>query len=155
MFFICTYNQSGIASYSKMHISLFCSMKRAASLNYLNKTSDDLFQVMISLCKDLHSVFLKMLRFNLRCFFARLEGAVISGRAAASAPALWISTRGTEQQAVLFAHPKTLLLLSAAALSLSRSDRQRNHQTASTPPRASDPKTHFLLELYLSGKMHM
>lgn len=95
--------------------SLSISMKRASSLNYLNKSSDETFQVMISFCKDLHFVvvfiYFWMLHLNLCCFLARIEGAVISGRAVGSAPALWISTLETEQQAVLFTHPKTLLPL--------------------------------------------
>uniref|UniRef100_A0AAQ5Y2S0 Kinesin light chain n=1 Tax=Amphiprion ocellaris TaxID=80972 RepID=A0AAQ5Y2S0_AMPOC len=87
------------------------NMKRAASLNYLNKTSDDSFQVKnILLYRLLSCVKLillsKVSHFNLCllllpsicciCFLVRLGEAVISGRAGASAPAPWICTPETE-----------------------------------------------------------
>lgn len=98
------------------------SMKRAASLNYLNKTSDDQFQVRKRLHKVLYIIF--NVCFIMRnvifyrsylsprqylcsvflCFFVRLREAVISGRAGAWAPALWISTLETEPQVADHAH---------------------------------------------------
>lgn len=101
----------------KLHVSLlfssvisntvwtcFNSMKRASSLNYLNKTSDDSFQVKNGFWKvKLNSVSCSSL---LMCicvlrFFVRIVEAVISGWAEAWAPAPWISTPETEQQASL------------------------------------------------------
>uniref|UniRef100_A0A8D3DC83 Kinesin light chain n=1 Tax=Scophthalmus maximus TaxID=52904 RepID=A0A8D3DC83_SCOMX len=67
------------------------NMKRAASLNYLNKTSDDPFQVRNILYKKKKAYILKSPAFKLHvvfrphtfCFFVRLREAVNSGRAGA------------------------------------------------------------------------
>lgn len=145
----------------------FNSMKRAASLNYLNKTSDDQFQVRDSLCKVFWIVLdwccmiknvciLTCVSFHSHIFricsvfFVRLGEAVISGRAGAWAPAPWISTLETERQAAshqLICSPTQrcsfLWLVLWAATITNNTTRQRGLPHALPPPVSVWPKDPF------------
>lgn len=147
------------------------SMKRAASLNYLNKTSDDTFQVR----KSQHNMFNRVtscayFTFSDRsplqylccvfCVSVRLKEARISGKAGAWAPAPWISTLETDSQVgqgLIFGPPVPNVRLVLAHLSepmwspttLPEGFR-RPHAISLTlyppPSKILDPKTWFSCE---------